>query len=173
MNDEEKVINSDESGQNPKTENTQPAASGAQSGEKLFTQKEVDEIIRIRLERERKKYTPREPTETELREKKLAERENRVACKEYLSEYGYSPELIDIIDTSNPEEFKQKADKASQLIGSASPAAEEYEPLAAGTACGDSIADAFKNTRHRPRGADVMFDISDGNFSTSSTFSDY
>ena len=52
---------------NTQQPNTQPAENGDQGGGKLFTQEEVNTIVRDRLARERAKNTPPEPTEEEKR----------------------------------------------------------------------------------------------------------
>lgn len=95
---------------------TQPADNGEQGTEKMFTQEEVNEIVRARLERERKKNEPKKPTEAELRERDLKARENRLECREYLARYGYPSELLDILDTSDTQKFKTTADDIHLLI---------------------------------------------------------
>ncbi len=97
----------------PTEPNTDPADTG-EKGKKLFTQEEVNEIVRKRLDRV--KVEPREPSEAEKREADLKARESRMACREYLDKFSYPKELADIIDTSNPEEFSRRADAANKLI---------------------------------------------------------
>ena len=93
---------------------TQPADNGTQGTERMFTQAEVDRIVKDRLARA--KNTPKEPTEAELRERELVARESRLSCREYLIDQGYPAELLDVIDTSNIEEFMTKADTVSGLL---------------------------------------------------------
>lgn len=118
--------------------------------ERLFTQAEVNEIVRKRLERkkasddEERKYSEklemqaqqladfelkmdeREKQLTEL-QSQLAGRESLVSCKEYLHVKGYPADLIDILDTSDPEKFKTKADAAVRISG-----AGAFAPLGSG-----------------------------------------
>lgn len=96
--------------------NTQPADNGEQGSGKLFTQEEVNTIIRDRLARERAKNTPSEPTEEEKRLNDLTIRENRLACREYVMDQGLPSKLLDVLDTSNQEDFKAKADIVSGLL---------------------------------------------------------
>lgn len=109
--------------------NTQPADNGDQGGGKLFTQEEVNNIVRDRLARERVKKFPQEPTEEEKRLKDLNDRESRIACREYVMDQGLPQQLLDVLDTSNHEEFKNKANivsgllKANKPIGKADTAA--------------------------------------------------
>lgn len=101
---------------------TQPADNGDQGGGKLFTQEEVNNIIRERLARERAKNTPQEPTEEEKRLKDLNDRESKLACREYVMDQGLPSQLLDVLDTSNHEDFKAKADIVSGLLKSGKPA---------------------------------------------------
>lgn len=93
---------------------TQPADNGTQGSERMFTQAEVDKIVKERLARA--KTAPKEPTEAETRERELTARESRLSCREYLIDQGYPAELLNVIDTSNIEEFKTKADTVSGLL---------------------------------------------------------
>ena len=93
---------------------TQPADNGNQGSERMFTQAEVDRIVKDRLARA--KATPKEPTEAETRERELTARESRLSCREYLIDKGYPADLLDVIDTSDIEGFKTKADTVSGLL---------------------------------------------------------
>ena len=86
-----------------------------QQQEKLFTQEQVNEIIKRRLSRQ----NAEKPTAEELsaREEKISAREKRLDCKEYLNDKDYPTDLLDILDTSDVEAFKEKADKAYALFG--------------------------------------------------------
>ncbi|MCR4903887.1 MAG: hypothetical protein K6A23_13580 [Butyrivibrio sp.] len=90
--------------------------------EKLFTQTEVNEIVKERLSRERKKMSAQNNDFEEL-ESNLNIRANVLDCREYVMEKGYSKELLDILDTSNAENFKSKADALNELYKKQSAAA--------------------------------------------------
>lgn len=96
--------------------NTQPADNGDQGGGKLFTQEEVNNIVRDRLARERAKNSPTEPTEEEKRLQDLNARESKITCREYVMDQGLPSQLLDVLDTSNHEEFMRKADIVSGLL---------------------------------------------------------
>lgn len=136
---------------------TRPVDNGTSSDEKKFSQREVNEIIRIRLERERAKQQPKEPTEAELmqqeaeqKQRELDARESRLTCKAYLMDSGYPSELLDVLDTSDPETFKDRALTVMGMIQ----AAKGPAPLA-DVSITDTVADipdAFgRNMKHTPR----------------------
>ena len=95
------------------TENKNEVATPAE-GEKLFTQEEVNELIRKRLTRDREKRNPGD-NDLDQRARDLDAREAAITCKEYVSEKGYPADLLDIIGTSNVDDFKAKADKIMGL----------------------------------------------------------
>ena len=92
--------------------NNDPA--GADAGtQRTFTQKEVDNIVQERIARERRKN---EPTPDQIREKDLAARESAMTCKEYIAEQNYPKGLLELFDTADHEQFKQKVDKMKELF---------------------------------------------------------
>ena len=96
--------------------NADPAVNRDQGKEqKMFTQDEVNTIVSERLKRDREKRTETN-TENE-REKALAERENRLSCREYITEKNYNAELLNILDTTDVEKFKAAADKIHEIYG--------------------------------------------------------
>lgn len=125
---------------------TQPEDNGAPAG-KTFTQDEVNKIISERLTRERSKA---EPDPSELRDKELTARENTLTCKEFLSEKGYPAALLDILDTTSSDVFKQKVEKLLEAFPALDPKVGGKTPIAtgstmrSGSAGFDPIAEAFK-----------------------------
>lgn len=96
---------------------TQPADNGKQgSGERLFTQEEVNNIVRDRLAKDRAKRAPAEPTEAEKREAALTARESRLSCREHLLDNGLPSSLLDAFDTSDVDKFKKAVDVVSGVI---------------------------------------------------------
>lgn len=110
---------------------TQPADNGDQGGGKMFTQEEVNNIVRDRLARERFKNSPQEPTEEEKRMNYITARENKLACREYVMEQGLPAQLLDVLDTSNHEEFKTKAEIVSGLLKTSKVAGAAPDPALA------------------------------------------
>ena len=105
---------SEETKNSQQTDNSTPEANG---GEKLFTQAELDRIVGERLKRvradQRAAASEEQTAQAEAlqqREAELVNRENRLICREYLSQKGYPADLLDVLDTSDPESFQKKAD---------------------------------------------------------------
>lgn len=128
---------------------TQPADNGDQGGERTFTQEEVNQIIKDRLARERAKAAPQEPSEAEKREAELTARENRLSCREYLIEKKYPVELLDVLDTSDPNEFMKKADIVARMQKAKEPPTprKSTESLS-----GYGLpSSGFENAKHTPK----------------------
>ena len=128
---------------------TQTADNGTQGGERMFSQAEVDKIVKERLARV--KAAPKEPTEAELRERDLTARENRLSCKEYLIQKSYPRELLDILDTSDPEDFNKRADMVFGLMDEhASRNPVIVAPLRSTEPCFGPTG--FGTAKHKPKG---------------------
>ena len=118
-------------------------------GEKMFTQEQVNEIIKKRLKKQKEAESSIQ--ELDSRAAELTARESRLNCREYILERGYPVELLDILDTSDVETFKSKADKANGVFESrqrsqfVSPLASvEHNPVS-------NMDSAFRNTKHKPK----------------------
>lgn len=98
--------------------NDQAAAEDTQNAERMYTSAEVNEMIRKRLAREKKKAANGNDAEVQLRSARLD-------CKEYVIDNGLPKELLDVIDTSDFAAFKEKAEKMRGVI---SKTAEESAP---------------------------------------------
>lgn len=101
--------------QEPMSNQQEQNPASALEQEKKFTQADVDRIVKERLKRSDEAKEKAHSEELAAVHKSIAQRENRLACREYLLENGYPAELLEIIDTNNPEEFKKKADRAYKL----------------------------------------------------------
>lgn len=160
MSEELKTTNANQTEPDTQPEdNGDKNQSGSGDGERKFTQDEVNRIVKERLQRERSKAGAEQTEQLTAKAAELAARESRLACKEYLLDSGYPQKLLDIIDTSDPEEFKRKAADAASAFasGSGSGSGEkpytqhrfvqsEYNP--------DHIAEAFSlDAKHKPKNA--------------------
>lgn len=120
-----------------------PEASGGQ-GEKLFTQADLDRIIGDRLARAKR------DTDNDKREAALRERENRLTCREFLSDGKFPAELADILPTVDVEAFKTNVGKLAGLFRSMKDTGPTITvdlggPLTSSPAKStSSISDAFK-----------------------------
>ena len=119
------------------------------TAEKRFTQEELNEILKKRLSR----YKDYESSMQSLdaREVELTAKESWLNCREYLIVNGYPAELLEVIDTSDVDEFIKKADKASGILQRQSN--KKVAPLADNNISMDcsGFASAFENTKHTPR----------------------
>lgn len=91
---------------------TETAPEQPEKEERLFTQAEVNAIIKKRLSKLEAQHTA--TSESEAAE--LAKREARLNCREYLLDKGYSAELLDILGTDDFEAFKQKAEAIYKTV---------------------------------------------------------
>lgn len=120
-----------------------PEASGGQ-GEKLFTQEDVNRIVGDRLARAKR------DADSDKREAALTARENRLICREFLSDEKFPTELADILPTADVEVFKANVTKLAGLFRSMKDTGPMITvdlgaPLTSSPAKStDSISDAFK-----------------------------
>ena len=134
-----------------KPENESPAetleeknGSSPEKEERLFTQDEVNEIVKKRLSRE--KNGQLEEIQEKLED--IEKRENFLKIKTYVMEQGLPVELLSVIDTSDFELFKEKADVINSIYSKrntrVSPSKSE-SPLPFDDR-------SFGNTKHIPKG---------------------
>ena len=118
--------------------------------ERLFTEDEVNEIVRKRLERYKEKHSGDEET-TKLtdalneRSAELDKREFNIDCRNYLSEMGFDPGMMDVISADNLDDFKAKAHRLAMIIhDSKTPVPPSFNPeTARNDNSSDKIAEAF------------------------------
>lgn len=119
-----------------------PEASG---GQRTFTQEEVNRIVADRLARERAKTGPSPADE---REQALKAREAKLDCREYLDSVKLPAELLELLDSSDVERFKQAAGRLTAVFPAiaGSIKREGWKPgeSAHSGAAPDLIAEAFK-----------------------------
>ncbi len=123
------------------TENMTAAEQGEAEDHK-FSQKEVDDIVRRRLERERKKYESLagdgEYFREDLlkREQALIRREYRVSAVERLRSKGLPIEAADLLNYNSPDEFEESYNK---LVGVLTPIVQ------------DAVMETFKANGRTPQ----------------------
>lgn len=130
----------------------QTNATPAGTGGKTFTQEEVNRIVADRLARERSKATA-EPTPDPLaeREKDLTAREHAMKCREFVAGNKHYPaQLLEVLDTSDFDAFKDKADKLlaafPNIAGDAKPVPRFTSscPGVPAVSSSDAIGEAFR-----------------------------
>lgn len=87
---------------------------GQESAPKMFTQEEVDEIIRKRLARERKKGDSEQETDTG-RESDLEARELKLMAKEKLMEAGMPLNLAEVLNYSDEDSLDEAIETIRNL----------------------------------------------------------
>ncbi|MDD6717211.1 MAG: hypothetical protein PUF76_01055 [bacterium] len=137
--------------------NTQPAAQNAENDaaaqEKKFTQADVDRIVKERLRRRDEAKEKAQNEQFAAMQAEVTKRENRLACREYLLDKRYPAGLLDVIDTTDPNEFKAKADKACSLFGTQ----HSFTPPLRSTEPSDGYFDAAEHgaftsiQKHKPK----------------------
>lgn len=154
---EEKMNNAED---NEKKEEVVKADEGKerseQNEEKLFTQEEVNNIVKKRL-CERKKEKQNINEELEKREKAIEEREssvmlmeNRVECREMVNEKEYPKKLLEILDTSDPEKFREQAEKLTDLYKQEKPKVYPGVERSNFTPHNSGVR-PFADTKHKPK----------------------
>lgn len=127
--------------------------------ERLFTAEEVERIVKKRVKRikaetlqsEESKVLAEDLKKREAviaeREKELKQRETKLGCQQYLFYNRYPMELLDLIDTTDLDQFIKKADKVQGLY-----ACSDTRPLGDHDHItnGDDLKDAFKPQKHEP-----------------------
>lgn len=80
-------------------------AAGQETGEKTFTQEDVNRIVQERLAKEKAKNSGE--TDFAKREQELAQRELHMTAKELLSEKGLPVQLFDALNCADKETMKK------------------------------------------------------------------
>ena len=129
--------------------NAQP--DQGEKSERLFTQAEVNEIVRKRIAKEKAKQP--EQAAPAFDDAELTARANRLDCREFLLDNGLSPDLLDVIDTTDSKVFIDKVTKLQGMmpkVGSY-PEVEDRGEVAHVSDPSEAIRAAFQNTAHKPK----------------------
>lgn len=153
LNESSEVTNTQEASAAP--DPTEKKNADPKEALKLFTQDDVNRIVKERLKRlKTESASPEEIQDLKDRESKVTQRETdlkaretKVACREYLNDKNYPKDLLDIIDQTDFEAFKQKADKVMQIS-----ARKKTAPIASHEHTGSEGGDGFrKDVKHKPK----------------------
>ena len=114
--------------------NTQPEENGP--AEKMFTQEEVNNIVRERLNRVKAGAAEQDERATALdereaavqqREQAMQQKESRAACEDHCKAKGYDTAFLDLLDTSDPEKFTALLDKLHETAAADLKAQQEAD----------------------------------------------
>lgn len=116
---------------------TQPEGNGPAG--KMFTQEEVNNIVRERLNRVKAGAAEQDERATALdereaavqqREQAMQQKESRAACADHCKAKGYDTAFLDLLDTSDPEKFAALVDKLHETASAGLKAQQEAEQAA-------------------------------------------
>ena len=116
---------------------TQPEGNGPAG--KMFTQEEVNTIVRERLNRVKAGAAEQDERATALdereaavqqREQAMQQKESRAACADHCKAKGYDSAFLDLLDTSDPETFTALVDKLHETATASLKAQQEAEQAA-------------------------------------------
>lgn len=137
------------------------------NAEKMFSQDEVDKIIRERLKRAtgaaakkaeeeisvelKERVSEIEAKEAEItkKEEELILQDSFLNCKAYVADKDCPADLLDVLDTSNFEDFKAKVDKLVDINWNRQDTIaplKSTEPI-----IHDELETAFKHTAREPK----------------------
>lgn len=100
-------------GNSPLEKNSVKKDDAINNKEKLFTQEDVDEIVKKRLSRKEKNI--HDEVNKRVNDE-LEKRSNTLDCKEYLIENGYPTDFMEIFENETIDNFKIKVDKVMSFI---------------------------------------------------------
>ena len=106
-----------EKNENLETEELQGGTDQNVQQEKMFTQEQVNEIVKKRLAKVKQQEGTEPPEDCTAKVAELTAKENRLNCREYLLQKNYPKELLETLDTSDVEKFKEKADMLQEIYG--------------------------------------------------------
>lgn len=118
--------------------NTTPPEDNGPAG-KMFTQEEVNNIVRERLNRVKAGAAEQDERATALdereaavqqREQAMQQKESRAACEDHCKAKGYDTAFLDLLDTSDPEKFTALVDKLHETALAGLKAQQEAEQAA-------------------------------------------
>lgn len=96
----------------PQESTPEAKATSGQEGKKLFTQEEVAQMVSEQLAQSKPDLE-----RVSQKEQELNAREARMNCREYIAEKSLPKVLLEVLDTSDTEKFKEAADKLQKAIG--------------------------------------------------------
>ena len=130
----------------PQQQPTQPADNGTSGGEKMFNQDDVNKIVSERLARDRESRANQQ--QNDERESALKAREAKFDCREYVTEHKYPVELLELLDTSDVDKFKESVEKLADVFGYTRPRFVERPKFTSENSnhspVNDPLRDAFK-----------------------------
>lgn len=128
------------------------AASAQGTGEKTFTQDDVNRIVQDRLAKDRAKSSE----EITKREQELLQREFRLNSRQKLIDRGYPENILDALNCSSEEAFDKALDIIDGLIAERTPSPEEKAEMEAKRKAAASAPKFTDKSEPRSSGIDMI-----------------
>ena len=132
-------------------QNADPAATQG-TGEKTFTQDDVNRIVQDRLAKDRAKSSE----EITKREQELLQREFRLNSRQKLIDRGYPENILDALNCSSEEAFNKALDIIDGLIKERTPSETERADMEARMKAAASAPKFTDKSEPRRAGTDLI-----------------
>lgn len=132
-------------------QNADPA-SAQKTGEKTFTQDDVNRIVQDRLAKDRAKSSE----EITKREQELLQREFRLNSRQKLIDRGYPENILDALNCSSEEAFDKALDIIDGLIKERTPSEAERADMEARMKAAASAPKFTDKSEGRASGIDMI-----------------
>ena len=127
-------------------------AAGQGTGERTFSQDDVNRIVQERLAKDREKASK----ELGEREQELAKREFRLNSRQKLIDRGYPESIMDALNCSNEEAFDKALDIIDGLIKERTPSPEDKAEMEAKMKAAASAPKFTDKSEPRRAGTDLI-----------------
>ncbi len=137
------------------TENTNQIADPAAdqgTGERTFSQEDVNRIVSERLAKDREKASK----ELSEKEQELARREFRLNSRQKLVDRGYPESIMEALNCNSEKEFDRALDIIDELIKERTPSEEERAEAAARMKAAASAPKFTDKSEPRRSGIDMI-----------------
>ena len=132
-------------------QNADPAAAQG-TGEKTFTQDDVNRIVQDRLAKDRAKSSE----EITKREQELLQREFRLNSRQKLIDRGYPEDILDALNCSDEKSFDRALDIIDGLIKERTPTEAERADMEARMKAAASAPKFTTKSEPRQSGVDMI-----------------
>ena len=132
-------------------QNADPAA-GQGTGERTFSQEQVNAIVQQRLAEDREQASK----ELGEREQELARREFRLNSRQKLIDRGYPESIMDALNCSDEKSFDKALDIIDSLIKERTPSEAEKAEMEARMKAAASAPKFTDKSEGRPSGVDMI-----------------
>ena len=133
-----------------KNQNIDPATQG--TGEKTFSQEDVNRIVSERLAKDREKASK----ELGEREQELAKREFRLNSRQKLIDRGYPESIMEALNCNSEKEFDKALDIIDRLVKERTPSEEEKAEMEARMKAAASAPKFTDKSEGRASGIDMI-----------------